>query len=453
MLEREIWFLLVCTLTLGGLAWGLRDTRRIIEAPFLYAVGMLLIVCPQFYVATYNYWRVPEQAFRVFSIMVVLSSLALYLGYSIGSSKVKQQSSLAIYQWVINADNLFKVGVFISMLGTIGWLQVRSLENIDLLLRGSLQGWPVYWYTLSSLTLSGITLIVIAYFQSKKQLYLICSILFSIIPMLAIVEYGRRSMTFNLPLIYLLPLLLFNPKLRISKWIIITALLASFLVVYAFPYWRGEFKEGRYFTAIREKPVTEIISDMFSEKNTKTLEVIDAMIVTGAHYQTNRYGLGIDRIYNSFIHRFVPGSLIGYDLKRSLFSNTGGVSQDWVSSVYGVSVARYTAKTSFSEFFAEFSFLGSILFFCIGYSFRRIHDLINYRFDGRAIIFLCFFITIPASLAYSGFLMTLVTRLPSLLIMLFVFKLCTFKRDLSQYYSYYYFSDFKNNIDNENIQS
>ncbi len=431
LLERELWFFLICALTIGGLIWGLVNTRRLIEAPFLYAVGMAIIICPQYYVATYHYWRVPDEAFRIFSIMVVLCTIALYWGYARGARWIQRQSYLPQHRWVVNDFNIFYLGLFIALAGAFGAIQVRLLGEIR-----EWRGWPVYWVTLASLILPGISLILISYFQSRKLYRLIWASTFSIFPLLAITEYGRRSATLVLPFVYLLPLLIYKPKFRLPRWTVILALVASFVVVYAFPYWRGEFKEGRYLSVIGQKPLTEIVADIFQGQNSKILEVIDGMIVTGAYYVTNRYGLGINVVYNSLIQNYVPGGLIGREFKNSLFISQG-ISQDWVSSVYAIQVAPYTAKTAFMELFGEFSFFGCILCFYIGYFFRRIHDAAVFYFDGRAIIFLSFFITLPASLPYAGLLAGLVLKLPVIAIMIWSFSWCLHKQALlPNYYAY-----------------
>lgn len=437
-IEREFWLILIYILTAGGLAWGLQSTKRIVEAPFLYAVGMLLIICPQFYVATYNVWRVPEQAFRVFSIMTVLCTIALYWGYVSGGKAIKRkQYSPPNYRWIIDDNRLFNLGLFIGILGTFGSIQVRSFGEIE----GLWRGWPVYWYTLSKLALPGISLILISYFQSGKLYRLICALSLSFFPLQAIVVYGRRTMSFVLPFTYLLPMLIYKPKLRIPRWAIAGALVLSFVIVYALPYWRGEFKQGQYFDIIRERPIPEIVNDIFSGEQDKTLEVIDGMIVAGAYFETNNYGFGIDRVYNSVIHRYVPGGLIGRALKDSLFIGAG-TSRDWVGDIYGIPVSFYTAKTAFSEVFGEFSFFGCILFFYVGYFFRRTHHAATHYFDGRAIIFLCFFITFPAGLPYGSMLTFLVGQLPNIMIMVIAFKWCLVKQYLvasaSQDYDSYY---------------
>ena len=431
LIERDIWSIIIYGLTAYGLAWGISNTRRLIEAPFLYSVGMAIILCPQLFVATNHYWRVPQQAFRVFCIMVVLCTVALFWGYSRGKKSSSLNQKPPKYRWIIDDNRLFKLGFAIAALGTFGAVQVRSLGEIE----GLWRGWPVYWYTLSRLTLPGISLILISYFQSKKLYRLLIALAFSFFPLSAITASGRRSMTFTLPFIYLLPFLIYKPKFKIPRTVVIGSLLASLIVVYAFPYWRGEFREGRYLSIIRERPVAEIVTNMFSGERDKTLEIIDGMIVTGAHYELNRYGFGIDRVYNSLIHRYVPGGLLGHDFKASLMIGTG-ISRDWVSSVYGIPVAFYTAKTAFSELFGEFSFFGCIAVFYVGYVFGRAYGAVRNYFDGRAIIFLAFFITLPAGLPYGSLLSSLVTQLPNILIMLAAFKWCLVKEPLNVYQSY-----------------
>lgn len=441
LIERDIWSYIIYTLTTLGLLWGISNTRRLIEAPFLYSVGMAVIVCPQLFVATNHYWRVPQQAFRVFSIMVILCTVALYWGYSWGRKTTqKQQHVFPEYRWEIDHNRLFRLGLLIGLIGTFGRIQVLSFGEIE----GLWRGWPVYWATLSRLTQPGISLILISYFHSRQLYRLVCALGLSFLPFQLIITGGRRAMAFTLPFIYLLPIHMYKPRFRIPRPVVICALALALVIVYAVPYWRGSFSDGRYFDIIRERPIQEIASDMFSGDRDRVLEVIDGMIVTGAHYETNRYGLGIDRIYNTMIHRYVPGGLIGRDLKNSLFLNSG-MSRDWVATVYGIPVSFYTAKTSFSEVFGEFSFFGCILFFYVGYFFRIIHYRAIYLSDGRAIIFLCFFITFPAGLPYGSMLNTIVGQLPIIVVMMLAFKLCLYKQFLGQSEHEYYsgYSDFR----------
>ena len=67
--------------------------------------------------------------------------------------------------------------------------------------------------------------------------------------------------------------------------------------------------------------------------------------------------------------------------------------------------------------------------FFIGKLFRRTHDAITFRQDGRAIIFLCFFVSFPASIAYDSIFYSVVSQLPQMAAMILAFRLCLIRGD------------------------
>ena len=424
ILDREIWLNIIFFLTLFGIVWGLIDTKRIIQAPFLYAIGMLLILCPQLYIATFNSWRVPDEAFEIFCIMVVLCTIAFYWGYG---SPPKSKDEENTKRWVIDDNRLFQLGLFVASLGSVGTIQISLMGEVQ-----EWRGWAVYWVTLAKFIVPGISLILISFFQSKKKERLIFALIFSISPLMAIFGAGRRSATLTLPLVYLLPWLFYNPKARVPRWTVILFVIFGFIVAYAFPYWRGQFQYGNYVGVIQERPLSVIVEEMFSPDGDRVLEIIDGMITTGAHYRLENYGWGWRRIYNMLIELYVPGGLIGRDLKDSLRIGTG-VGIDWVTEAYNIPVAFYTAKSAYTELFGEFSFYGSAVFFLVGRWYRQIYDAITHRFDGRAIIFMCFFGAFPAGFPYGAMIAGWLTQLPQVAVMLFAFHWCLIRVPEQEY--------------------
>jgi hypothetical protein len=159
------------------------------------------------------------------------------------------------------------------------------------------------------------------------------------------------------------------------------------------------------------------------EGSGQATEIGDGMIVTGARYRFGNYEWGMGSLYNQLIQNFVPGGLIGYELKDSLRSGVG-VSQDWVTEAYGIPVAFYTAKSGYEDLFSQFSFFGCVVLYFIGRGFRKVHDAAVDDHDGRAVIFLCFFIWFPASIAYGALTGAVVLAIPQLALMLFSFRWC-----------------------------
>jgi hypothetical protein len=414
--ERVIYVLIISALALGGIIWGLINTRRIIEAPCLYAIGMALILCPQLYPAASDPMRVPDQAFTIFNIMAILCSVSLYAGYFHRPNRPHIEEVLD-KRWIIKGRPLYNLGLLFATVGVFGVYQLEVLGTVR-----EWRGWPVYWVTLATLIVPGITLMLVAFFNLPKLWKLVPILLYSYFPLRSVFEGGRRAPTLTLPLIVLVPLLIYRRNLRVPRWTIVLALCGAFLVVYAFPVWRGSFKEHRYLETFRDNPPGAIIANLLSGKNGDHLEILDGMIVTGARFERGNYEFGAS-IYNMLVQNYVPGSLIGYERKNTYFVGKG-ISQDWVSEVYGIPVASYTAKSGYEDLFSQFSFFGCLIMYWIGRMFRRVHHAAIDELDGRAVIFLCFFISFPASLAYGSITYSLSLAIPQLLLMLLALKLC-----------------------------
>jgi hypothetical protein len=420
--ERAIYFYIILLFTLGGLIWGLLDTRRIIEAPFLYATGATLILMPQLYIAACQGEKVPNQAYSIFCFMVILCSVALYFGY-FSSSPCQRRKATYTKLYLVKPRALYILGSCTAMAGTVGVFQLRSYGTV-----ASWRGWPVYWVTLATLIVPGITLMMVAYFNSPSLSKFVPVIFFTYFPFEAVMNHGRRTPALTLPLVFLVPLLLYRKNLRIPRWFIILGLTCAFVVVYAFPKWRDHLEGQSYAQRFRDHPPSAILDELFTDSRREPLETLDGMIVVGATYVRGNYQWGTG-IYNMMIQNYVPGSLLGYELKDSLFLGNG-IGQQWVTEIYAIPVAFYTSKSGYEDLFSQFSFFGCIVLYFLGRGFRLAHEAAIQRRDARAIIFLSFFASVPAGIAYSSLTAILSIAVPEILLILLAFKFCVLQLPL-----------------------
>jgi hypothetical protein len=414
--ERALYFFIIVLLTLVGLIWGLIDTRRIIEAPFLYATGMAIILCPQLYVAASGAIQVPDEAYRVFCIMVILCTVAFYAGYfqtPAGRGRKRRFEK----RRVLDHKRLYLLGLICSAAGMVGQYELSRLGTIT-----DWRGWPVYWLNLLAFLLPGIILMLVAYLHAPRLWRLVPPLILLYVPLTWVFDSGRRQAALTLPLVLVMPFLIYRRNLRVPRWAIVAGLLAAFVVVYAFPQWRKSFDQHDYLQTIRDNPPSTLIDAMLHGNKGDPLEITDGMIVTGARYELGNYEYG-KSLYNQLIQNWVPGTLIGYGLKNSLFIGQG-IGQEWVSEVYNIPVASYTAKSGYEDLFSQFSFFGCIVMYLIGRGFRKVYESAVRDWDVRAIIFLCFFISFPAGIAYGSIAMVVALSIPEIALMLVAFRLC-----------------------------
>lgn len=414
--ERAIYFVIILLLTFAGIIWGLLDTRRIIEAPFLYATGMMIILCPQLYVAASGAIQVPDEAYRVYCIMVILCTVALYIGY-FQTPAAQRRRPRSAKRRVLDHRRLYSLGLACGLAGIFGAYQLSRMGTIT-----EFRGWAVYWLNLMALVVPGIILMLVAYVHAPRLARLVPVLFFLYLPLTWVFNSGRREVTLTLPLMIVMPFLIYKRNLRAPRWAIGVGFLVAFIVVYAFPQWRKSFDQHDYLATIRGNPPSVLFDNMLHGNNGNPLEITDGMIMTGARYELENYEYG-KSLYNQVVQNYVPGSLIGYGLKNSLFIGRG-VSQEWVSEVYNIPVASYTAKSGYEDLFSQFSFFGCIVMYLIGREFRKVHQSAMRDWDIRAIIFLCFFISFPACIAYGSITMNVSLAIPEIVLMLLAFRLC-----------------------------
>lgn len=406
----------VLAATLYGIVRGLVDTRRVVGPPFLFSVGMLLIVCPQLAVILLNRSRVPDDALVIFCVMVLAGGIAFALGSRGIGRAGGAPRDYPVVTWKIDDRKLLRFGLVVSGVGTVGYALAFSGGEF-----GYVTGWQVYWITLSRVTSVGLTLLSVALVLRFTFVRLLCVAVFCIYPIASALIFGRRSMALELPLILFGPLLIMRPAIRIPRGAVVLALALFFVVAYAIPYWRAEFSDGRHLDAIMELPLSEIVSGIFSGGNNKTLEVAEGALVAGADWHLGTYEWGLRTLYNGLVEAYVPGTLLGRDAKYALFWGEPS-NFDAARNYYGLPINDYTAKTGFTDLFRQFSFGGVFVIFLVSRVFRR--WITSYRVygDERTLLAWCVFIAIPAGIPYGPIFSDLPRLLPDILVLLLAIK-------------------------------
>jgi hypothetical protein len=413
---RDLLFYAICACSIFGVSWGLIDTRRLIQAPFLYAIGMLIIVCPQYAHIMLNPERVNDDAYEQFSMMVILCSIAMSLGYMGGPRSSGGDNHI---KWEFDDRRLFIVGLVTASIGTFGWIQLPSAD-----VQIEWRGWPVYWVTLAKFILPGATIMLVSFARTRRPVELVAAALFFTPVLLAIFSSGRRSATLVLPIACLAPFMLQYRTIRVPRVVIIAGIVGAFIVVYAFPYWRGHFSSGGYSQAIAEQPLSDIVEELLSSGSEKVLEILDGMSVTGAHYRTDFYGYGFATAYDNIIELYVPGTLVGREFKNSLFMG-GWETTDWIAQAnLGKGVSTYTSKSGFADLYGEFWLFGSIFVFLIAKLFKRVYTAAVHTGDARAILFLAMFTPFPGTIPYAAVIGGIAMQVPQLVLFFIAMKYC-----------------------------
>lgn len=418
-MERIDIFILVSLVCCLPLVFVALDTRNILTAPALFAYGALVLMLPQYYVASTVEWRVSEEAYLIYTFVVISCTLAFYIGYYLRPRHAAAtRSPRSGAPMLLAEDKLFKFGLVVGGLGLLGAILLGPANEVEVW-----RGWPVYYYTLSKFVYPGLTLLVFSAFLRPTQAKLVIIGILLIVPIYQAVFLGRRSALLGTPLLFLVPLMHFFPRYRPSALLFFGSSLLALIIVYAVPFWREEFVHGGHLDAISRTTISEVIDAFINPANKKTLETIDSMNLTLVYYLTNGFEWGAG-VYDQLIQNYFAGSIFGRELKQSLMFGGGPDSESTVRLI-GTEIAFYTGKSAFADLYTQFSFLTPGVFFAIGRIFRRICDRVLLYRDDRAALILAAFASIPLSLSWSQITVNLTLELPKILIMLYALRYCS----------------------------
>lgn len=99
------------------------------------------------------------------------------------------------------------------------------------------------------------------------------------------------------------------------------------------------------------------------------LELRNATLVMDYATQLNYYGYGT-QLWNTVIFQYIPGQLVGFDVKRSLQFN---LNFDLVS-YFGYQRSTGTTLTGVGDSFMDFGFFGCLFFALMGYLYKTLWD-------------------------------------------------------------------------------
>ena len=323
----------------------------------------------------------------------------------------------------IATEKLGQIAIATSCLGMAGMLALNIYLHL-VGVNGLWTGWPVYLYTLSKLVIPGLILVRLLYFLTYEIKYRLWSLALVIPILVQAFLNGRRAWTFLLIFAWFLPAVMVG-RFRLRPLYGLAAIAIAFLVFTLFPAYRNYAHEDGYaamWQEVQNRPPTEVLANFFSGE--QTLELRDAVVLTGIVKEFKLHSFGV-RILNRVIQHYVPGSLIGRELKESLkfatpqysdYENKMQIKNEYA----GGDVKFYTAKTGFFDSYAEFSIFGVALYFILGMVFRRAENLCFDQWDLRGVLFMCLLGFLPGAVAYDEWANVLTLYLPST----FIFLMC-----------------------------
>lgn len=352
--------------------------QSFVTFPVLAASVWLTYFIPQAAGILYNPIWIPSAAyadgFWRTMVMAILCVLMGAWGWASGpraSAATRKGAPRRIStQWILFWGTVYTLGAMAC------WLYIASLTG-GLARYYSIDGaYQLDWigievivsFLRQLLSIVGTILIATALFRKPTPLR-VTLLLIAIAPTVAdIAILNRRSAVIYLAFSLALPLFF------VRRWVpprnlLLAAMVVGACVVFVFPVVRGAFLFGSDKQI--DRSITEIImDDVFGGGGQKELN--NSVVIIGAHATTGYFNFG-GEIYNSWVKTSIPRTFVGESVKEGLTVETRSFASVTYDAYYWIPV-WYQSISLAARIFASFWFLGSLVFFMMGYATRYLYS-------------------------------------------------------------------------------
>ena len=386
------WVLLFLTITsCGYIVWrGILSYEDMLQPTFLVACDILFFMLPQLAgILLQKAWLQEKVAF--FMTVQLLFFIAFVAGYN-----SKRPFRRRLQQLTFNPKKLLFGTVFLALLSAWGNYELRSLP--EELLTSQWSGLPVRYLFFANVGNLCIPLAYILFFQYGKLGGMLCAIPPYLNGVINIILKGRRSPVVLLGLLTLLGLW-FGRRWKMPRPFLLTAGFLFFLLVFNAAIYRNIMFDDNVTNKV--DAINEVIT--FSgtlDKIFQTSENVDAMnavMVTAAVNESLQLNFGA-KLWNSLVFRYLPGQLIGRDLK-SCFYIPYKSEFDIATSKFGYRFKTGTCLPGTADVFAAFHFFGVFVFYFSGRFMRWVWAQAR---DGITVAVIAYMILAPLCIRTFG---------------------------------------------------
>ncbi len=386
------WLLLGMTIiSCGYIVWrGVLNYDKMLQPPFLAACDLLFFMSPQFAgILLQKSWLEEKVAF--FLTVQLLFFVAFVAGYN-----SKKPFRRRIQQVIFNPKKLFYGTVFLSLLSAWGNYKLRSLP--EELLTAQWSGLPVRYLFFSNVGNLCIPLAFILFFQYGRSSGLLCAIPPYLNGVVKIILKGRRSPVILFGLLALLGLW-FGRRWKMPRPFLLIAGILFFILV---------FNAGSYRSIMSDNSVNnkvDAISEVITFSGTldkifqssENVDAMNAVMVTSAVQKSLDLNYGA-KLWNTLVFRYLPGQLVGRDLKASLYIPYER-EFDIAFREFGYRFKIGSCLPGAADVFAAFHFLGFFVFYFSGRFLRWAWTQAN---NGIAIAVIVYMILAPSCIRAFG---------------------------------------------------
>jgi len=321
-----------------------------------------------------------------FLIALSLCTWAFANGYYKGFAKPFQCSK------TFSSSHLLYMAWFTTLISMVGMYHIwgRREEFYEILWTAEMAMWSFFhgfWvYAL------GFCIIGLFFHHNKKFIF---PLIFQLVIIVDGVMQMRRAMIFTASFIAVF-LLFFRYKIKVRRLILVVGgslffIISSFLVDVRGTIINREFSLEYKIAAAKEKVDWSTPGGW--------VDTLNGIVLCEAVSKKWYYNLGIPRLWNYYVHFFVPGFVVGNEVKKGL---KFPLLSDWelCLEVPGFWLSIGSCMNGIGEAFSALGYFGCIFFYFLGYWGGRLFSAALKK-DNELLLFL-YFIIAPAYCRWMG---------------------------------------------------
>jgi hypothetical protein len=360
----EIYRDLLLTTCLGLLGWGVIRLDRVYQYPFIMGSIFISFLVPQAFAIVNNPGLgVTQTALERVLLYSCFCAIACLAGYRIKPNK----NWLSKLNLPIDENKLFRAGIALMLQG---WFFNILLARtaVQTVATGGWTGPGTIFLFFTQVTNIAFGIFLLQFLKRPNNITLIFAII-SGWPLLSSALLGRRQPVMTLVIIVGLCLFLAKRYLP-PRWLVITAIITMSLLIPLFGVLREGFwdlifnGDWQELSSLSQYAFSSLLEGDLLELRSAAL-LMDASERLGL----NGYGTGW---WDAIVFQFVPGQIVGYELKKSLQFNLWGQYLDSLKYFYNYTIPNGYTITGIGDSFLEFSYFGCLSFALISYLMRHL---------------------------------------------------------------------------------
>jgi hypothetical protein len=365
-------FILICVATVG---WSIIRLERIYQYPFFMASVFLSFILPQAFglINTYdNYRSVVTPAIIAKTLLYSCMCAGMcWLAYQ-GQPNQKWLVRLNI---PIDERKLFRAAIVLSAIGHLCTFLLSRIEIQRAAHNNNWTGPATILYFFSGVLYIALPIFLIITLIRPHWLNITLTVITAWPILQRVINGGRRQETVALVMIVVVSFF-FVKRYIPPRWLFVGGIFLGAFIIPALGRLRGGFWTALFngdwelLTSIAESSLDQVT------ETGDILELRNAALIIDSTDVMNQYGYGTG-LWDWIIFQFVPGQIVGFDVKESLQFKIGTMYD--LETIYGYRWHTGTTDTGMGDSFSDFGYFGCLAFALMAFLFKNLWVAAAYR--------------------------------------------------------------------------